>query len=330
MRFTGLFLSVVILFMVNAFSSANQSNGYWHRHNFDVMGTQASIEFELADKTRANQLIQQLVDEMRRVDSTMSPYIATSELSLINQKAAQKPLKISKELFALIKASIDFSELTQGAFDITFSSLGYLYDYPNKVKPNKAVIAQLKQAIDYKKIILNHKQQTIYFKDSRIKIDLGGIAKGHAVDNCITILQQAGVKNAYINAGGDTRLLGKKDNRLWYIGIRNPREKNKLLTNLPLEEVAVSTSGDYERFFVQDGVRYHHIIDPKTGVSAKNVQSVTILANNSLMADALSTSVFVLGVEDGLSLINRLPDISAVIVDSQGKIWMSDDMTSIK
>jgi len=293
------------------------------------MGTQAKIEFESDDVKKAKELTQQLVSEMQRIDSLMSPYKPDSELSLVNQKAAQKPLKISQELFFVVKRSMEFSHITNGAFDITFSSVGYLYDYPKQIKPSKEVIAELKTAIDYKQVILNEAQTSIYFKDDRIRIDLGGIAKGYAVDRCIELLKSAGIKNAYVNAGGDSRLIGKKNNRLWYIGIRHPRDENKFLTNLPLEEVALSTSGDYERFFIQDEIRYHHIINPQTGTSAKQVQSVTILAEDSLTADALSTSVFVLGVNKGLSLINHLADVSAIIVDNQGKLFVSDDMTSI-
>lgn len=298
----------------------------WYEKTFAVMGTQAKFEFEWHNDKEANQLMEKLVNEMHRIDATMSPYKATSELSKINLKAAKKPLIISTELFTLIKRSLDFSKLTSGAFDISFSSVGYLYNYREGVKPNKDQIDHLKEAINFKNIQLNEKSSTIYFSDPRVKIDLGGIAKGYAVDRCIEILRLSGIKNAYVNAGGDSRIIGRKNDRLWYIGIKHPRDTTKLVANLPLENIAVSTSGDYERFFIQDGVRYHHIIDPTTGNSASKIQSVTLLANDSITADALSTSVFVLGVQDGMSLINQLEGISAIVIDNKSKLFLSKDM----
>lgn len=303
-------------------------NAQWHSHSFEVMGTQAKVEFELTDQKIAMQLIDDVVEEMNRIDQLMSPYKPNSELSLVNLNAAKKPIKISNEFFDLLVKSQRFSELTHGAFDISFSSLAYLYDYRNKKKPTEAQILKLKAAINYQKIILDNKQKTVFFEDPRIKIDLGGIAKGHAVDQSIKILQAAGIKNAYVNAGGDSRLIGRKNNRLWYIGIKHPRDPDKLLVNLPLEEVALSTSGDYERYFEESGVRYHHIIDPQTGDSAREIRSATILANDSTTADALSTSIFILGVEKGMALINEMPDVSAIMVDKNGKLFISKDMTS--
>lgn len=318
----------VILIACNSLFFASPVFAAWHSKTFSVMGTQAKIEFAAPQQQDAKHLMEKLVSEMQRIDQLMSPYKDTSELSLINQQATQQPTKISFELFYVIQQSLEFSRLTQGAFDISFSSVGYLYDYRQRVSPDKQQIEQLKQAINYKNIHLDKNKGTIYFSDPRIKIDLGGIAKGYAVDRCIEILQKAQVKNAYVSAGGDSRMIGRKDDRLWYIGIRHPRYKSKLVANLPLENIAVSTSGDYERFFIKDGIRYHHIIDPKSGTSASSVQSVTILAADSLTADALSTSVFVLGVQAGMQLINSQQGISAIIIDHRGKLFLSQDMAN--
>jgi FAD:protein FMN transferase len=317
-------LTLLSLFLL----ASTPVSAQWYKHTFSVMGTEAKVEFEAKDEKLAQQLIKQVVAEMHRIDRQMSPYKPTSELSLINQNAAKAPQVISKELFDLLVYSMHFSDLTQGAFDISFSSVGYLFDYRNQIKPNASQVEQLKGAINYKSIQLNKKDMSVYFTDKRVKIDLGGIAKGHAVDNCIKILQNQGIKNAYINAGGDSRIIGSKNDRLWYIGVRHPRDENKLLVNMPLEEVALSTSGDYERFFIENGVRYHHIIDPKTGQSAYQIQSATILASDSTTADALSTSLFVLGVEKGMALINSMDDVSAIVVDKNGKLFISQDLES--
>lgn len=294
------------------------------------MGTQSIIEFEVPEHKDASQILQGAINEMHRIDALMSPFKPSSELSKVNRLASSQSVPIGQELFKLLIKSNEFSKLTKGAFDISFSSLGYLYDYRNSLKPSKKQIEKLKKSINYRSIELNIKEQSVRFTKPLVKIDLGGIAKGYAVDQCIQILRNNGVLNAYVSAGGDSRIIGKKDDRLWYIGIKHPRDKNKLLVNLPLEEVSISTSGDYERFFMKDGVRYHHIIDPETGESARGLQSVTILAANSTAADALSTSVFVLGRKKGLKLINTLSDTSAILVDSLGQLYFSDDIARLE
>ena len=316
--------------MLACLSSAQYLNAKWYSHKFHVMGTAAKVEFEINDPQTAKQMIEAVVAEMNRIDQQMSPYKETSELSLINREAAKGPVKISNEMFQLLVLSNHYSELTKGAFDISFSSVGYLYDYRNNQKPTKTQIANLKEAINYKKIKLTPQDSSVEFLDKRVKIDLGGIAKGLAVDNSMRILQKAGIKNAYVNAGGDSRLIGRKEGRLWYIGIKHPRDTNKLLTNLPLEHIALSTSGDYERFFEDNGTRYHHIIDPKTGDSAREIRSATILANDSTTADALSTSIFVMGVQQGMELINSIDGVSAIMVDKHGKLFLSRDMQAVQ
>ncbi|MCW8880622.1 MAG: FAD:protein FMN transferase [Kangiellaceae bacterium] len=321
-------MRILLLILIIVLSYSKPASAEWFSHSFDTMGTRAKVEFELDDKVKGQKLIQDVIDEMERINQSMSPYIETSELSIINRDASKAPLKISKELFKLLEESEKYSLATNGAFDISFSSVGFLYDYRNNQKPSQSQLAELKNAINFQKIKLDKAKQTVFFEDSRVKIDLGGIAKGYAVDQCIRILQRAGVVNGFVNAGGDSRLIGKKQNRLWYIGIRHPRDQNKLIANLPLEDIALSTSGDYERFFEQDGVRYHHIIDPKTGDSARAIQSATILAPDSITADALSTSIFILGVEKGMELVNQMPEISAIMVDNKGKMFVSSDLTS--
>jgi len=315
------FFVIAFALFFSQFASAK-----WFSHTFETMGTQAKVEFELADEERGKKLVKAVVNEMERVNQGMSPYIETSELSLMNSEASKKPFKISRELFLLLKKSEEVSALTNGAFDVSFSSLAYLYDYRNKQKPSDKEIKRLKEAINYKKIILDETNSTVFFEDARIKVDLGGIGKGHAVDKCIEILQKAGVNNGFVNAGGDSRIIGRKSDRMWYIGIKHPRDESKLIANLPLENVSLSTSGDYERFFEKDGVRYHHIIDPKTGDSARAIQSATILANDSTTADALSTSIFILGVEKGMALVNKMPDVSAIMVNNKGKMFLSKDL----
>lgn len=301
----------------------------WVDHDFPIMGTKVTIRFWLDDMEKANLAKEAVIAEMHRINNTMSPYIPDSLLSTINTSAAEAPIKISDELFKLIERSIKISQKTKGAFDITFSSVGYLYDYRLKQKPSSEQLEKTLPLINYQSIILDKNNNSIFFSQSGVKIDLGGIAKGLAVDNSINILKDFGVKEASVTAGGDTYVLGDNNGKMWQIGIRHPRAESKLISILPLADTAVSTSGDYERFFIEDGKRYHHILNPKTGKSVSSVQSVTIIADNSTLADALSTSVFVLGVKQGLQLVESLNNVSAIIVDNKGKMFYSADLAEL-
>lgn len=312
------------LFLLFSFSLSVQAD--WYKHSFNVMGTQAEVELWHESEVKAKQLTALVEGEMRRIEELMSPYIESSEVYNINQLVAGESLSISEELFLLIQRSLEFSELSHGAFDITFASVGYQYNYREKIKPTHDEIEQSKLLIDYRSIQLDSKNTKISFKKTGMKIDLGGIAKGYAVDRCIELLRENGVKHAFVKSGGDSRLLGDKRGRLWTIGIQHPRNKGKVLTQVPLENVAISTSGDYERFFIENGERVHHILDPKTGMSAKKSISVSIIASDSTTADALSTTVFILGFEKGLALINQMNDVSAIIIGANGQFHYSDDL----
>ena len=292
------------------------------------MGTAIHVELWHTNKTIAEKNIQHVFTEMQRIDSLMSPFKKNSELSLINNEAAKHPVKISTELYKLIQQSIKISKLSKGAFDITFASVGRLYDYRKKISPSAKEISEKLNKINYKNIQLNKKNKTIFFTQKGTRIDLGGIAKGHAVDNAIKILQQHGISQAMVSAGGDTRIIGDKGGRPWYVGIRHPRDKNKSAVVLPLSQTAISTSGDYERYFIKDNVRHHHIIKPSTGDSARELRSVSILGEDSTTVDALSTTVFILGLNKGMKLISDLPNTEAIIIDNNGRMHYSTGLTT--
>lgn len=317
--------SAVIVIILFAFSS-HSALAQWHQKSFHVMGTLAHVEFWLDDdaaQATADGLIVAVEQEMQRIDQTMSPYIATSELSAINRDAANHPVIVSQELFDLLTDAHDIAVLTQGMFDITYASIGYQYDYREHQKPNLAAIKQALTAINYQTVILDKTHLSVKFTDADVKIDLGGIAKGHAVKNCIAILKEAGIEHALISAGGDTTLLGDRIGRPWFVGIKHPRAEEKTAVQLPLSNESISTSGDYERYFIEDGVRYHHIINPKTGDSARNVVSVSIIGKNPTYVDALSTAIFVMGLQQGMALINELPEYEAIIIDNQQTLHVS-------
>lgn len=305
---------------------AASTNAEWLSSEQAIMGTRIHVELWQENKLDGKAAINAVMTEMHRIDELMSPYIKSSELYRINQSAAQQELAISNEMFMLISHSIEFSDMTNGAFDITYASVGHLYNYREHKRPHNKIIQQELDKIDYHNIVLNQTRQTIRFTRPGVFIDLGGIAKGHAVDNAIKILQQRGFKHAIVSAGGDSRILGDRHGRPWMMGIKDPRKTNALATRLPLWDTALSTSGDYERYFIEDGVRYHHIIDPKTGDSARELRSVTIIGPDAITTDALSTSLFILGKDKGMELANRLVGIDAIMIDRNGRFFYSNGL----
>jgi thiamine biosynthesis lipoprotein len=194
------------------------------------------------------------------------------------------------------------------------------------VRPSDEQLAQARQAIGHQHLLLDPLARTLRFAREGMRIDLGGFAKGHAVDNATAILRSHGIANAWVAAGGDSRVIGDRRGRPWTIGVRDPRRAGEVVAVLPLEDVAISTSGDYERYFEEGGVRHHHLIDPKTGTSPRSLRSVTILAPDGLTAEALSKSVFVLGVEQGLRLVESLAGVDAVLVDAEGVLHCSSGL----
>lgn len=313
-----------LFFAIVTFSSALKAQ--WYSDSAAIMGTNIYVEVWAESDIQGKLALKTVMAEMERINQLMSPYIATSELSLINLNAAKEPMVISEEMFELLNKSIKISELTKGAFDITFASVGYLYNYKENERPDEETIASLLDAINYKHITLNKENHSISFTHNKVKIDLGGIAKGHAVDNSISLLQRLGITHGLVTAGGDTRLIGDRRGKPWIVGIRDPRNKQKQAVVMPLENSAMSTSGDYERYFEEDGKRYHHILSPKTGKSSYEVQSVSIIGPSSTFNDALSTAVFVMGLREGLGMINRIDGYDAVVMDNQRKMHYSNGL----
>jgi thiamine biosynthesis lipoprotein len=298
-------------------------NAGWIARDEAIMGTAIRVELWCDDRAAGDAAIDAVIDEMHRIDRAMSPYKADSELSRLNREAALAPVAVSPELFDLVARSIGFSQLSGGAFDITYASIGHLYDYRRGIRPTDEAIAHAQAAVGYRHLILDEATHTIRYAREGVRIDLGGFAKGHAVENAAAILAQRGVEHAIVTAGGDSRLLGDRRGRPWNIAIRDPRRAGEVVALLPLADVAISTSGDYERFFEEGGVRHHHLIDPRTGRSPRDVHSVTIVAADGLTSEALSKTVFVLGVEQGLALIDRLPGVDAVVIDAAGALHHS-------
>ncbi len=310
--------------LVLALLAAAPANAAWLKRSVDgIMGTRIYVELWADDDARGEAAIDAVLDEMRRIDDSMSTYKPTSEVSRVNALAAQQPVPISRELFDLLTTALDYSRITEGAFDITYASVGYMYDFHAHKRPTEGQIQAALPAVNYRHVLLDAAARTVRFSQPGVRIDLGGIAKGYSVDRGIEILRQRGYTHALVNAGGDSRVIGDRFGRPWVIGIRHPDHPDQAITRIPLIDAAFSTSGDYERYFDEDGVRYHHIIDPHTGHSASKVRSATIIAPTATRTDGLSKTAFVLGPEEAMRIYNRLDDVDAVLVTPDGRILYS-------
>jgi len=302
-------------------AAAPGASADWYRQQADVMGTRVAVELWYSERALAERCSAQVFAEMERIDARMSSYKDSSELSRINAQAGHGAVELSAELQQLISSSIHFSEISHGAFDITYASVGYRYDYRKHQRPGAEWLAQQLPAIDYRHIELDGGK--IHFRNPAVRIDLGGIAKGYAVDRAIDLLRECGIGRAMVSAGGDSRIIGDHDGRPWIIGIQHPRDPQGIALRLPLSDTAVSTSGDYERYFIDNGERVHHIINPRTGQSASASWSATVIGPDAMTTDALSTTIFILGAVEGLALIESLAGIDAIIIDSNGKVHYS-------
>jgi thiamine biosynthesis lipoprotein len=288
-----------------------------------IMGTRITVELWAEDSGAGNQAIDAVMDEMRHIDESMSTFKPTSEVSKVNRLAAQEPVKISPELFGLLQTALEYSRITDGAFDITYASVGFMYDFHAHTRPTEAQIASALPAVNYHHLLLDAKTQSVRFSQPGVRIDLGGIAKGFAVDRGIEILQQRGMTRALVTAGGDSRIIGDRFGKPWIVGIRHPDHPDQVVARIPLVDTAISTSGDYEHYFDENGVRYHHIIDPRTGHSASRVRSATVIAPTATRTDGLSKTAFVLGPDEALKIYNRLPDVDAILIAPDGRVLYS-------
>jgi FAD:protein FMN transferase len=300
----------------------------WMRRDDVAMGTAIHVELWADDARAGEAAVQAVFDEMHRIDRAWSPHKPASELSRINREAGQRAVPLSEEGYTLIERALAFSALTDGAFDISYAAVGRLYDYREGRRPDAATLAAARPLVGWRGLELDRRAKTLRFAREGMCIDLGGFAKGHAVDNAAALLLRRGVRHAYVSAGGDSRVIGDRRGRPWGVAIRDPRSDGTVAV-LPLEDTAVSTSGDYERCFVDAGERVHHLIDPATGASAGRARSVTVLGPDGLSCEALSKALFVRGPAAGLALLARVPGADAVIVDAEGALHVSPGLQNL-
>jgi thiamine biosynthesis lipoprotein len=278
------------------------------------------------DSIRGNEYIDAAISECARVENIVSDWKPETQISEVNRNAGIKPVKVDLELFQLIQRAIKVSRLTDGAFDISYAAMDKIWKFDGSMKemPTPEAIKKSVEKVGYQKIILNETNQTVFLKESGMKLGLGGIAQGYIADNIRTLLKNKGCTSGIANVSGDIAAWGKQPNgNPWTIAIINPMNKSKVFATFPLIDNSVETSGTYEKFVVFDGIRYSHIINPKTGYPAQGIVSVTVFAPQTEMADVLAKGVFLFGVEAGLDLVNQLKGIECIIVDDKGKIISS-------
>jgi thiamine biosynthesis lipoprotein len=280
------------------------------------------------DASRIQAAFDAATAEIRRLEALMTTWTPDSEISRVNAAAGKAPVAVSPETFDVVRESLHASEISDGSFDITFETLHGLWKFDQDLDPHPPAPADVAARLKYlgfRHVKIDPKARTVFLDESHVRIGLGGIAKGFAVDKASKVLADAGVASFYVQAGGDLYAKGTKpDGTPWLAGVRDPRgPEGDYFAMMPISDHAFSTAGDYERTYVVDGRRYHHIIDPHTGYPATASRSVTIWAPTALLADEIDDGVFILGPKRGLELVESLEGVGAIIVDSGGRVWTS-------
>jgi thiamine biosynthesis lipoprotein len=294
------------------------------------MGSELTLMAWTADEDGANRAFDAVFAEFNRLDGLMSVWKADSDVVRLNAAAGDHPIPISKETMAAMLTARQVSEWTEGKFDITFGALSDIWKFDqdqDDTVPSQVAIAARLPLIDYRKLVIDPTAGTAFLQKKGMRAHLGGIGKGYAVDRAVAAMKSAGLSDFSIQAGGDLYVAGHRGDRPWRLGIADPRAPDgNIFARVELTDSTFSTSGDYERFFIKDGVRYHHILDPANGQPARLSRSVTIVSKQALLADGLSTGVFLLGPEKGMALIERLPDVEGVVVGADNQVYISSGL----
>ena len=317
---------ICLLFFSLSFISFGQIT---HKRKLSMLGSPFEMTVVAKDTIQAAFYIDMAVAEVKRIENLISDWIPDSQISNVNNNAGIKAVKVDKEVFNLIERAIKVSQITSGAFDISYASMDKIWKFDGSMTtmPSEEAIKNSVSKIGYKNIFLNPKEQTVFLKMEGMKLGLGGIGQGYIADKVKELLKSKGCMSGIVNVSGDINAWGKQTNgKPWTVAIINPMNKNKIFATFSLDDSAVETSGSYEKYVIFNGIRYAHIIDPRTGYPAQGVVSVSIFAKQTEIADALATGVFVLGVETGLDLVNQLKGIECIIVDDKGEVHTSKNI----
>jgi len=292
------------------------------------MGNHFELSVVGSEDTWAMEKIDVGVCEIQRIERLLTTYDEDSETSLINRNAGLAPVPVSKETFDLIERSIRISRITQGAFDITYGAVDrrlWNFDTTMQRLPDKETARQMVRLINYRNIILDPVNTTVLLKEKGMRIGFGGIGKGYAAERAKKVMRQEGATSGVVNASGDLTAWGyQPDGKPWTIGIVNPNAAGQVFSMLSVTDMALATSGNYEKYITIDGKRYSHTINPRTGLPIAGIKSVTILCPNAEIADAMATPVMIMGIRAGLDMINQLKDLEAILIDDEDIVYTSD------
>jgi thiamine biosynthesis lipoprotein len=301
-----------------------------HKKVVKLMGNRFEIGIIGDDAELSNSRIDLAISEIQRIEKVLTTFSDDSVTCEINRNAGIKPVVVPGEVFQLIERSIKISELTQGAFDISYGGIDtrfWNFDTSMTTLPDASEAKKAVRLINYKNIVLNHLENTVFLKEKGMRIGFGGIGKGYAAEKAKNVLQDEGVESGFVNAAGDLTAWGfQEDRKPWTIGIASPTHKDSLFASLNITNTSVATSGNYEKYVVIDGKRYSHTIDPKTGFPVSGIKSVTIITHNAELADAMATPVMVMGKTAGMYLINQIKGMECIIIDDNDKIYFSSQI----
>ena len=314
--------------LIAAFSCTGKKESTYKK-SMPMMDTIVSITVVSESKEQAEKAMEETFAMIDQIGNLINYYSDTSELSAINRNAGISATRVSPDTFAIIEEAVYVAHKSRGSFEPTLGPVTLLWDFASRIRPSEAEVKRALPLVNYRDIILNKRASTIYLRRKGMKLDLGGIAKGYAADIAATTLLKKGFSSGLVAIAGDIRTFGlKPDRSRWTIGIKNPRQtsdRDEIMAKVRLTEKAISTSGDYERYFIADGSRYHHLLDPATGFPASTCRSVSVVTDKAVYADAFSTAIFVLGPERGMKLAKEL-GLDALIIDSSGIAYMTDGL----
>ena len=295
-----------------------------------LMGNHFELTVVADEEKWAHERIDAGVSEIQRIERLLTTFSDDSETNLINQNAGISPVVVSAETFNLIERSLRISQVTQGAFDITYGSIDkrlWNFDQQMTSLPDRETAKNMVRLINYQNVILNREKSTVFLKEKGMRIGFGGIGKGYAAERAKLIMKQQGVESGVVNASGDLTAWGLQPNgKPWTVGIANPDAKHEVFSYMSITDMAVATSGNYEKFVVIDGKKYSHTINPRTGLPVTGIKSVTIITTNAEIADAMATPVMIMGIRTGLDMIDQIKDIEAVIIDDHDRMYTSKNI----
>jgi thiamine biosynthesis lipoprotein len=301
-----------------------KSNGQIHQKFLRLMGNSFALTVVEENAEIAEEHIDAAIDEIKRIEALLTTFSENSQTNLVNQQAGISPVRVDKEVFQLVQRSIRISELTQGSFDISYGSIDkslWNFDLSMKALPDKATAKASVRLINYRNILLDEADSSIFLKEKGMRIGFGGIGKGYAAEMSKSLLIKRGVKAGVVNAAGDLTTWGKQpDGKEWTVGIADPTIRDRSFSSICISNMAIATSGNYEKYVVIDGKKYSHTIDPKTGFPVTGIKSATIICPNAELADAMATPIMVMGVAVGLDLVNQLPNMACIIVDDANRV----------